>query len=265
MHSSFHFPVSSTSQGSGRLYACVCAATLPKMSVKLLIRAAGDSECFHVTCRVSSHWKNDSAAYGFEQTLSRIPRKMDPVCIKSPDVEFAVDPKLSSQRILLQIDWVIQSSCHLLQLLPLEGKFISLSTRRKSGTHTCAAYVCHIPWRMVTICWGMSFQARGRHKWSRRCVFVFGVFAHVCSADTIKRRLWIFSNGLCWDDGAAGTPWCLGAIQQPLWDVQSTIPRSKPSTSFNWCGIELEQLDRKRNCEMMPKVSGTHWGTTWGE
>lgn len=177
MHSSLHFPVSSTSRGGRRLYACVCAATLHKRSVKQLIIATGDSECFHVTCRTSSHRKNDSAVVGFEQTLPSMTRRTDAVYNKSPGVEFAVDPKLSSQHVLLLIDWVIQSSRHLLQLLPLERKFISLSTRRKSGTHTCAAYVCHIPWRMVTICWRMSFQARSRHKWSRW--FVFSVRACV--------------------------------------------------------------------------------------
>lgn len=203
MHSSFHFPVSSTSQGSRRLDASVCAATLHRRSVKQLIRAAGDSECFHVTCRASSHRKNDSAAVGFEQTFSRITRRTDPVYIKSPGVEFAVDPKLSSQRIFLQIDWVIQSSRHLLQLLPLEGKFISLSTLRKSGTHTCAACVCHIPWRMVTICSRMSFQARGRHKWSRRCVFVFSVCACVFRGHHKAQTMDFFKRPLlrwrsCW-------------------------------------------------------------------
>lgn len=66
----FHFP-----RQQKIICVWVCAATLHKRSVKQLIRAAGDSECFHVTCRASSHWKNDSAAVGFEQTLSRNTRR----------------------------------------------------------------------------------------------------------------------------------------------------------------------------------------------
>lgn len=96
-------------------------------------------------CRAPSRRKNDSAAVGFKQILSRIAMRMDLVRMKSPRVAFAVASKaLQSARTLTDrlSNTVVSPSAPTSSIR--EGKFISLSTRWKSGTHTHTAYVCHI-------------------------------------------------------------------------------------------------------------------------